>query len=769
MLHMCGMWCDAGKSKQSVHTALTMLNLGSVHLKQARYRDAHALYAKAYVVLVKISGPEHVDTARALIGLGTSNEKLGDHEEGCARLRRGLALLTSALGISHLEVCDAELNLGSVLLQQASAASPAQNDGAFCMSASMYIELNMNNLEDLQESEIFKDELVQDVGVALDMDAAHLKVTNVFPERRLVEIRVDRGGNESATPAQAVKSLVLQSSDKSSKLFLGKWGKKVVAVTGQDEACDRLYEALCLFQHVIKVRSDKCGADDLDVANALRCIGNIYMISGQGRKAVGEYWKALRVFEITLGKDDKDTMSTYASIESALQQDLMLATKRKEHTAKKVHEATVALAQARSKARQAIKEACVEVDAEAAAYLQTATHTLQEAQRWQDPTPFSYTPLAKPMLRTRRFKVSGNDWGPEMRGKSGTLQDVAHDQSQVAYKLDNDDQERHVSGLEFAKNAFYLLPEGLEAGRKLVLTDLVAHKKYNGLHGWIVEAHKTDAHRLIVASAIDNLELEVKYVNCQFHLAAGYQQGLRVTLVNLSAANAIYNGGLATIVRAFEQDPGRILVRIDNGARMCAVKPSNVQLVLPKGFSIDCRVETHSLQKASLNGKFGSVQGPDEDDATASRAIIYMEPAGQQTVGSYKSLAYRNLRFALPGGLVKGREVVYRGVVASVGGADLLDSSLIVIVLPEKDASDPTGKRMTSIEQAVPLNELVMQLPENFKVMMSVQLKDLKSAAFNDRHGFIKMASPYVPDRAVVELEDGQQVEVRYSNLIVIG
>ena len=66
--------------------------------------------------------------------------------------------------------------------------------------------------------------------------------------------------------------------------------------------------ALSMYKHVVQIRTDKIGGDDLDVANALRCIGNIYMLSRDRNQAVAEYWKATRIFESRLGKDHDDTL-----------------------------------------------------------------------------------------------------------------------------------------------------------------------------------------------------------------------------------------------------------------------------------------------------------------------------------------------------------------------------------------------------------------------------------------------------------------------------
>jgi hypothetical protein len=69
----------------------------------------------------------------------------------------------------------------------------------------------------------------------------------------------------------------------------------------------------------------------------------------------------------------------------------------------------------------------------------------------------------------------------------------------------------------------------------------------------------------------------------------------------------------------------------------------------------------------------------------------------------------------------------------------------------------------------VPLKELVLQLPSHLKEKASVQLRDLKSKAYNDLHGFIESAASQDPERIVVRLEDGARVQVRMQNIFVIG
>jgi len=665
---------------ESLDHAHNMLNLGSVHLKMSRYRSAHEMFGQAYAMLVRLSGPEHVDTARALVGLGTSNEKLGDLVQARSRLETALAVLRQSLGDSHLEVCAAEMNLGTVLLKEATAKTKSQDDGGFPMSSAFCLELKIKKdvLEDLQTNTKFQKSLEIEIAEVLGVQPAQMKMTSVLPERNAVVMRVYRGAVGDATPAELVTRIIEQSHDAASKLFQGTYGSKVKHVEGFQEASDSLHEALSMYKHVVQVRTAKFTSDDLDVANALRCIGNIHMISGDRNQAVAEYWKATRIFESRLGKDHDNTLSTHRSIEAALEEELLLATKAKEAKALALKQATIALAQTRSKAREAIKAACEDADQEAIAHLESATRRLEECKRWLDPNPFSYTPVRQRMKRTTRFKIKGNDFGPENRGKFGTVQDAVHDNSLILFKLDNG-IEMQVSGIDFENNADYIMPNGLEVGRKLVITGLAKNKKYNGLHCRIQGVHKTDPHRCYVVSG-ENLELEVKFENCEFALQSSYRQGLRVKLQNLTGNNSNYNGNEATIVRAFEQDPSRILVRIDNGNRMCAVKSEHMGLILRKGYSVGCRVVTEGLQKQSQNGKFGTIERPDEEDI--DRAIVWLEPVGDLVVGTFKSIRYENLRFALPRGLEKGRQVVYNSVKGKVMRADNLDSALIVVNFP---------------------------------------------------------------------------------------
>jgi len=113
---------------------------------------------------------------------------------------------------------------------------------------------------------------------------------------------------------------------------------------------------------------------------------------------------------------------------------------------------------------------------------------------------------------------------------------------------------------------------------------------------------------------------------------------------------------------------------------MCAVKSEHMGLILRKGYSVGCRVVTEGLQKQSQNGKFGTIERPDEEDI--DRAIVWLEPVGDLVVGTFKSIRYENLRFALPRGLEKGRQVVYNSVKGKVMRADNLDSALIVVNFP---------------------------------------------------------------------------------------
>ena len=127
----------------------------------------------------------------------------------------------------------------------------------------------------------------------------------------------------------------------------------------------------------------------------------------------------------------------------------------------------------------------------------------------------------------------------------------------------------------------------------------------------------------------------------------------------------------------------------------------------------------------------------------------------------------------MPAGLSRGREVSYNGVKGSVVRADDLDCEMVVVIFHENIATTrqtQTGKtQIFDKEQSIPLKEIIFELPPNLEKMMAVKLKDLTSKSYNDRHGSIRQASAHDPERVVVELEDGERVEVRVQNLTVIG
>ena len=81
---------------------------------------------------------------------------------------------------------------------------------------------------------------------------------------------------------------------------------------------------------------------------------------------------------------------------------------------------------------------------------------------------------------------------------------------------------------------------------------------------------------------------------------------------------------------------------------------------------------------------------------------------------------------------------------------------------------DKTGEFVDK-EQAVPLREVVLQLPSHLKEGMSVQLRDLQSKLYNDLNGFILSAAPQDPERVVVALESGARVQVRFQNIFLIS
>jgi len=727
-----------------------------------------------------------------------------------------------------------------------------------------------------KESKVMKAPSAQDDSQRLP--SASFEIMEVLPEHNEVLIRIYRGVAGAATPAQLVQCLISRSQDMSSKLICCRtcdacrhiakhpnpvsdarktaqvvpvsdanaahrervlssdvytvpgyankcrWGSKISKVSSlsdSDQVASTLHEALCLYQHVVQVRTAKYGPADVDIAHALRCIGDIHMVSatsgikadlrptgdveeerrrlamrtydGDDRKAaVSEYWKALRIFEITLGREHDDAVSTCEKIEAALQEEVLLVSKHKD-SIQFALDASRKPSVIRSKHQEAIDRNNEVELTKATEYLETVKRKLQDCQKWKDPNPFSYSPPQHKMQRTKRFQLTGNEFGPENRGKYGTVQDGLHDGTRVSFLLDSAKASQEVSTFDFEKNACYVLPEGLEAGRKVVISGLTAHTKYNGVHGTIKAAHNSDPERVHVLTSIDSEDLEVRFENCEFQLPEGYRQGLRVKLISLSAANDSYNGGHATIVRAFELDPSRILVRLDNGGRIFALKPQNMEVVLPKGFALDCRVLVHGLQTSTrVNGRFGRVLRPESNEDLSNedikagcrrdpdRIIVMLDPVGDQKEGSQVSIHKSNLRFALPVGLHQGRQVEFNRFGAVVKRADEFDSSLVVIALDNdvgSNKSTQTGRHeVLDKEQSVPLHELVIQLAPGWSSGMSVQVRDLKKdTSKNGKHGRILRSSPYDPDRVVVELESVNQdnerevVEVRYSNVTAVG
>ena len=698
------------------------------------------------------------------------------------------------------------------------------------------------------------------------LPSACFEIAEVLPESQEIMLRIYRGAAGAATPAELVEGLIIQSRDMSSKLIrcascnscrgmasypvpvpIGsaafrdrvlsnetitvpgnenkcRWGStisKVTSVSDVDQAASSLHEALRLYEHVIHVRTTEYGPTDIDIAHALRCTGDIHMISAMSGKkadlhpsadeeedrrrltmrtfegddrnvAIAEYWKALRIFEVRLGKEHEDCVSTCEKIEAALQEELLLASKHRD-SIQFALDASKKPSVVRSKHQEAI-DRNNEVDLkQASEYLDKVRVRLEECQNWKDPDPFSYSEPQHKMQRTQRFQLTGSEFGPENRGKYGTVQEGAHDDTRITFKLDTAKTSQEVSSFDFEKNASYVLPQGLEAGRRVVIMGLIADSKYNGVHGVIKGVHCTDPGRLFVLTSTDSIELEVKFDNCVFQLPEGYRQGLRVKLINLSAANDVHNGSHATIVRAFELDPSRILVRLDNGGRVFAVKPQNLEIMLPKGFAVDCRVEVHGLESSVvLNGNFGRVLRLEsnvdlsDDDIKSGRRpdpdrlIVLLDVIKEQKQGITVSIHRKNLRFALPLGLHPGRQVEFNRFGAVVKRADEFDSALVVISLDNDrgtNKSTQTGPgEVLDREQSVPLNELVIQLAAGWSTGMSVQLRDLKKdVGRNGKPGNILRSSPHDPDRVVVELETLNQdkerevVEVRYANITAIG
>jgi tetratricopeptide (TPR) repeat protein len=96
--------------------ALVLNDLGALHIRQGRYRDAELALTRLLAIQERRLGPEHPDLSYALNNLGGLAQMAGRCEEAGALFARPLALRRRALGPEHPSVASVLMNTGSLAL-----------------------------------------------------------------------------------------------------------------------------------------------------------------------------------------------------------------------------------------------------------------------------------------------------------------------------------------------------------------------------------------------------------------------------------------------------------------------------------------------------------------------------------------------------------------------------------------------------------------------------------------------------------------------------
>lgn len=94
-------------------TASTLSNLGTVHQRMGKHRDAARVFQRALAAEVKSLGAEHPATATTLNNLGIAHEALGEYKTATDCHARALKICEQKLGPNHADTATTLHNLGN--------------------------------------------------------------------------------------------------------------------------------------------------------------------------------------------------------------------------------------------------------------------------------------------------------------------------------------------------------------------------------------------------------------------------------------------------------------------------------------------------------------------------------------------------------------------------------------------------------------------------------------------------------------------------------
>ncbi|EKX46768.1 hypothetical protein GUITHDRAFT_138112 [Guillardia theta CCMP2712] len=492
-----------------------------------------------------------------------------------------------------------------------------------------------------------------------------------------------------------------------------------------------LHLALQEFQSVLQHNVSKSGKDSLGTAQMLRCIGEVKVARREMEESKDLLWQALTVFEKTLGPSHPDTLSLHELLLSVLQERALAQQDAPRRTSEILPGSWAEEQGAKQQQRVAEWKACMEWNKRAIVEAQDVRQTIQ---------------------RTSRCRSKAQ--GPGEQEKTGTI--VYDDHTNTA-RIKFDNREELVCSRERLADAIeFMLPEGLEPGRMVVIRQLKNASVFNGAHARVVEANPSDPEWVVVKLA-DGSDMEVRYHNLDYQLPPGLRPGMRV---RARGVNGTREEQVGTIIRTLESDPGRALVRWESDRKLGAVRFAKLEVVMRRGWERGGRVilgAKNKLADVSMNNLTGTVE--DVDPVDPDRVVIHLNNSDRRV-----SVRYDNLSFLLP------KFALHRVVEDLYGRKGIIvredDSFMKHVMVTLFEVYEGCGGETVSYN----LDKLtLLDLPNmpGFHTRAWVKLKGLKSFSYNGLQGYLMAPSSQDPERVVVELDGGKLIEVHLDNIDV--
>ncbi len=292
------------------------------------HAKSHALYGQAYTLQAEVLGPEHVDTLKSLGWYAYETAQLGEHAKAAELYETAYALHKKVLGSLHTDT----LHMLDCLACQCGLA------GNVPRALELLEELFVLRCQDnSRETEVMNH--VRKYAERASLIGAHQKAGEMYETLFDMYKNAFGEGNRSITQA-TVKWLqkaiaeyekledypkIVRLREQICETMSKAYGEQEVQMLGALHdlayACSQAGDhqrSLALYEKVCCVRGEILGESSANAAVSLYNLANEYSILGQHKKALEHFRKAFLMFDRVMGEEHPHTKAAMQQIANEL-------------------------------------------------------------------------------------------------------------------------------------------------------------------------------------------------------------------------------------------------------------------------------------------------------------------------------------------------------------------------------------------------------------------------------------------------------------------